>query len=132
MKTVHANVLKIGGALLLGVATTLALGARSESDKQKGAGSVTHYTMLVQTNAKPGRETEFNEWYSKHHLQDVVAIPGFVSAQRFQWVESPGAKAPKYKYYAVYELQTDDVAAPLTELFRRSGTPQLPVSDAID
>src|SRR5258708_12691135 len=106
MKTIYANVLKIGGALLLGAATTLASGARSESDKQKSAGSVTHYTMLVQTNAKPGRETEFNEWYSKHHLQDVVAIPGFVSPQRFQWVQSPGAKAPKYKSYPLYTFQT--------------------------
>jgi hypothetical protein len=89
------------------------------------------YTMLVLTNAKPGRDADFNEWYTERHVHDVVKVPGFVSAQRFQLAETPGASA-KYGYCALYQVETADLGGALAELYRRHGTPQMVSSDAMD
>jgi hypothetical protein len=64
----------------------------------------------------PEREDEFNAWYSGVHLRELLAVPGFVSARRFRRVS--GAEAPEY--LAVYEVEADDLAAPMRELRRRS------------
>jgi hypothetical protein len=133
MKTTRVEFLKGSLAAALTVMAAPSTGAVSDDHPAtKGSKKLKNYTMLVQTNAKPGREAEFNDWYSNHHLHDVLKIPGFVAAQRFQWANSEGAKPPKYKYYAAYQMKTDDVAGTLAELFKRSGTPDLPVSDAMD
>lgn len=41
------------------------------------------FKMLVFSQPFPGREDEFNEWYTGRHLGDICALPGFTSAQRF-------------------------------------------------
>ena len=41
------------------------------------------YTFVVLTNAVEGKDDAFDEWYTNTHLGDVLAVPGFVSAQRF-------------------------------------------------
>ncbi len=87
------------------------------------------YRYLVITNPVPGREDEYNRWYTERHLPDVVAVPGMVAAQRFRVTgESnlPGA------YAAVYEIETDDPAAVLAEVERRAGTDVMPLSPALD
>ena len=35
------------------------------------------------------REEEFNAWYDLEHLEQVVALPGFVSARRYRCDEAP-------------------------------------------
>jgi hypothetical protein len=55
------------------------------------------YTLVVLTNAVEGKEAEFNEWYSKTHLKDVIAIPGFKSAQRFKISGQPVAAEPLWR-----------------------------------
>ena len=58
--------------------------------------------MVVQSApADASREDEYNEWYSKTHIPELLAIPGFASARRY--------KAPDGSYLAVYEL--DDLGA---------------------
>jgi hypothetical protein len=64
----------------------------------------------------PEREDEFNAWYGGVHLRELLAVPGFVSARRFRRVS--GSEAPEY--LAVYEVEADDLAAPMRELRRRS------------
>jgi hypothetical protein len=71
---------------------------------------------LVQTNALPGQEAEFNEWYEKIHLGDILAVPGIATAQRFRL--SPVKRGGNYstmpapfQYLAIYEFtgETNDV-----------------------
>ena len=77
--------------------------------------------FLVQTNAKPGQEAQFNEWYTYHHLPEILALPGFVAAQRF---ELSGVRRDSdvvlypYRYLAVYDLDqpVHDANRTLTEL----------------
>lgn len=85
------------------------------------------YRLVAFSNAAEGREDDFNQWYEGQHMPDVLAIPGFVSAERFTCVgEGP------HKYMAVYEIETDDFAGMMAEFGKRPGTDQMPISDALD
>ena len=46
--------------------------------------------FLVFSNPVDGKERKFNEWYDTVHTPEVLAIPGIVSAPRFD-VEVPAA-----------------------------------------
>jgi hypothetical protein len=87
------------------------------------------YTLAVMTNAVEGRDAEFNEWYTNQHLGDVLRVPGFTAARRFKLSE--GYSSP-HAYLALYEMETDNPAAVLEELTKRAGTPQMPISEAMD
>jgi antibiotic biosynthesis monooxygenase (ABM) superfamily enzyme len=64
----------------------------------------------------PEREGEFNEWYDSTHIPELLDVPGFVSARRFRRVGGDGTA----EYLALYEIEADDLAAPVQELRRRS------------
>ena len=62
------------------------------------------YTFVVLTNAVEGKDDAFDEWYTNTHLGDVLAVPGFVSAQRFKLTDVQRAKPPHpFRYLALYE-----------------------------
>jgi len=92
------------------------------------------YTFLALTNPVAGKEDEFNAWYDQHHVPDVINVPGFVSGQRFKIADSQlGGEASKaFKYLAVYEIETEDIAGTIKELQARGGTADITPSDAID
>lgn len=88
------------------------------------------YCFIVLTNPVAGREDEYNDWYSRIHLKDVLDVPGFVSAQRF--VLSDASPASAFKYLAIYEVLSEDVRSTFEEMYRRAGTAAMFVSDALD
>ena len=92
------------------------------------------YTFLALTNPVAGREADFNEWYDKHHVPDVINVPGFISGQRFKLADSQlgGESSKAFKYLALYEIETDDIAGTIKELIARGSTADIVPSDAID
>ena len=42
--------------------------------------------LVALTTPLPGKEAEFNDWYQNAHLPEIISIPGFEGAQRFQLV----------------------------------------------
>ena len=62
------------------------------------------------------QEDEYNEWYDRTHLPELLQVPGFVSARRFRRVDADGAA----EYLAIYEIDADELDAPVRELGRRS------------
>ena len=90
------------------------------------------YTLVVLTNAVAGLEEEYNDWYTNHHLTDVLKVPGIKAAQRFQQVGEPISADPLYRYLATYELETDDPKSVLAELTARANTPSMPLSPGLD
>ncbi len=44
----------------------------------------TKHVLVVMSNPAPGKEQEYNDWYTNVHLGDVLKVPGIVSAQRFK------------------------------------------------
>lgn len=93
------------------------------------------YVFLAFTNPTPGKEAEYNAWYDEHHMKDVIDVPGFVSARRFRLAPRQFAfntAEPSYRYLALYEIETDDVAGTLDEVVKRAGTDAMVMIDAID
>ena len=65
------------------------------------------WLLTVETNCSdPAREAEFNEWYNNIHLPDVLEVPGFVRAIRYENTDTSEGKA---KFLAIYEVETDDL-----------------------
>ena len=61
--------------------------------------------LVVFMEPAPGTEGEFNEWYNQYHVPERVAVPGFLSARRYEICEGEGA----HKYLAIYELEDEGV-----------------------
>jgi hypothetical protein len=91
------------------------------------------YFMIIFTNPAPGKEDEYNKWYDAHHATDVVANPGFVSAQRLvaSELQVQDVKTPR-KYGVVYTIVTDDLTAVHNENTRRLKAGIIPVEPVLD
>lgn len=72
---------------------------------------------MVFTNCPADREEEFNDWYENMHLPDLLTVEGIVAAQRFRLPDdgpamvTPTGTTAVARYLALYELDTEDVAA---------------------
>lgn len=65
------------------------------------------WLLVVETNcADPAREAEYSEWYEKTHLADVLEVPGFTRATRYEITEPAEGRG---RYLATYEIETDDI-----------------------
>jgi hypothetical protein len=89
------------------------------------------YKLIVLTNPHPGQDQEYNDWYTRQHLQDVTTVPGYLSAQRFKLTHPMGFEHA-WQYLAIYEVETDDPEASVTALLSRQGTDAMLISDALD
>lgn len=87
------------------------------------------YCLLVLTTPVPGRDEEFNDWYTNQHVPDVLKIPGFVGAKRYKITHDSNLPG---KYVAIYEIEADDPQTVIAELRKRSNTPAMIMSDAFD
>lgn len=65
---------------------------------------------VVQVNARPDRLDEFNDWYDRVHIPDVLSIPGVLGARRYELADDQiGRRAREYPYrfLTLYELEGD-------------------------
>lgn len=94
---------------------------------------VEKHILVVMTNAEPGRDAEYNDWYTNRHLTDVLALEGFVAAQRFELAETDPPQEHTYRYLAIYEVpegQLEQARAALAAA-GRDRERRLPSSDAM-
>jgi hypothetical protein len=82
----------------------------SMSQPEDRSATTTKHVLVVLTEPVPGLEDEYNEWYTGTHLDEVVATPGFISAQRFQLADD-GMSLCSHSYLAIYEVEGDLEAA---------------------
>ena len=59
--------------------------------------------LLTSMNIDPAHEAEFNRWYDREHLEERVAMPGFLEARRYV------AHQGDLKYLSLYSTETIDV-----------------------
>ena len=90
------------------------------------------YVYVVRSAPVAGREDEYNRWYTDRHLKDVLAVPGFVSAQRFMVADPMAEGAPTQPYLALYNMRTDDPQAILATLVSLTETGRMEITDAFD
>ncbi|HEX4211115.1 MAG TPA: DUF4286 family protein, partial [Candidatus Binataceae bacterium] len=58
--------------------------------------------LVVWTDIAPEYEAEFNDWYDKEHIPQLLNVAGFQTARRYQTIEG------KPKYLAVYQLADEN------------------------
>jgi hypothetical protein len=83
--------------------------------------------LFVVSNARPGREKEYIDWYVDHHLPDVSAVPG-VAGGNFYRATDPNSR---WGYCARYTLN-EPYGEIMSKVFARAGTPQMQLTDSID
>jgi len=89
------------------------------------------YVMVVQSNAKPGRDADYNEWYDTIHFADICAIPGITGGRRFEHAMT-AIGAPGQPYLSIFEIEADDPAQIMAEMGQRGADGRMRVSDALD
>jgi hypothetical protein len=89
------------------------------------------YKMLVLSKPIEGNEAEYNDWYQNTHLKQVVALPGYISAQRFKRAVNMRGE-DGYPYMALYEIEADDIDAAYKVLESAAGDGSIAVSQAFD
>lgn len=77
------------------------------------------YTMIALTNATPGGDAEFADWYEKVHLREMLSVPGVVTAQLGQVADIAAAGTPQYRYAGIYTIEAEDPAPVFEEMMRR-------------
>jgi hypothetical protein len=75
------------------------------------------YAMLVFANPIPGKEAEFNDWYTNTHMGDLVQLQGWMGAQRFRIVTNvqprPSVAGYTHGYLIIWDLEETDANAAL-------------------
>lgn len=91
------------------------------------------HKMVVLAKAAEGRIAELAQWYDSRHIPDLLAVPGFVSAERHAVVP---VKLPEgtqsWDFMLVYEIAGDDPMAVLRTMAGLLGTERMPTSDALE
>lgn len=88
------------------------------------------YKLVVMSNPVPGREADYEAWYQDSHLQQMIEVPGVVSAQRFRPAEVLSVRDP-VKFLTIYEVETNDIKAFLAELLSRAKAGKVTSSDSM-
>lgn len=90
-----------------------------------------NFLMLVISNAKKGKDAEYNDWYNRRHIHDICDIPGVISGKRFE-ASSVSPQPQPSQYIAIYEIDAENPNLVLEELKRRSRSGMMEMSDALD
>ena len=89
------------------------------------------YVMVVQSQAKPGRDDDYNHWYDTIHFGDVCDIPGVQSGRRFDATPIM-LGGPGLRYLSIYEIETDDPNSIMAEWGTRGASGLCRRSAALD
>lgn len=91
------------------------------------------FLFLVFTKPVPGKDADYNKWYTEQHLGDVLKCKGFTAAQRFAlspaMATADGVLPP---YLAIYEIEGEGTREALADLVSRANTALMPISEAMD
>lgn len=87
--------------------------------------------VLVFSNPVEGREQEYNDWYDNVHLQEVAAVDGILSAQRFELAETQVFDNQQHRYVAIYEIDENYGTGAAVENML-TGRDAMRMSDAMD
>lgn len=92
--------------------------------------------MVVGSNPTgPEAEAAYNEWYTGQHLDDVLEVAGFTAARRYSLSAvrpMAGTEPSPYRYLAVYEVESDDLAATAEKLQAALDSGAIPLSEDFD
>jgi hypothetical protein len=87
------------------------------------------HKMVVFAKAVPGKVTELAAWYDEQHINDLLAVPGLLTAERHTLmpVKQPDG-SPAWDFMLIYELEGQDPSAALQNM----GKAQIAISDLLE
>ncbi|MFR9773755.1 hypothetical protein [Nocardia sp. SC052] len=67
--------------------------------------------MVALTNrSSTATDEQFNEWYDKIHVPEVLAVEGFTGVSRYRASQvGTGLDSGMHEYLAVYDIETADL-----------------------
>ena len=93
---------------------------------------MSQHVLVVFTNAVDGQHEEFNDWYDRIHIPDLLKIPEIKSAQRFRLSGPQKMEGPlPWQYMALYTIETDDLSRVISIIRERAGTALMPLTDSL-
>jgi hypothetical protein len=98
---------------------------------EEAAAGAARHVMVVLANAVEGRDDEFNDWYTNQHIRDVAKVPGILRARRYRAAPESQEAAEQlgYRYAAIYDIATDDIAAIPAGIAALGERGDMPMSD---
>ena len=78
------------------------VGTGSGTRVVEGRQPIGRVLLHVMMDRDPELDDEINDWYNAHHLNDLLAMPGFLSARRFEAIEA------EHDYLTIYEVESAD------------------------
>lgn len=87
------------------------------------------HKMVVFAKAVPGKVEELAKWYDEQHMNDLLAVPGLVTAERhtIMTVKQPEG-SPAWDFMLVYELEGQDPGPALQNM----GKANIAISDLLE
>jgi len=114
------NALMIMAVVVLACTAARAQWSIGASGKREAPAGKHRYVFLVFANPIPGRESEFNDWYTNTHMGDLVQLPGWVGGQRFRIVTTvqprPSVAGYGHGYLMIWDLEETEVNAALSRM----------------
>jgi len=89
--------------------------------------------LVVLSKPRPGRDDDFNDWYTNIHLRDALRFRGSIAAQRFRRSALQSHTLPAsfdWQYLALYDVY--DAARFSREHWDNANTPRMMITDAFD
>jgi hypothetical protein len=108
---------------------TIAGAGGQPADAAKGPTAVYH--QFVFAHAKQGMDAEYDTWYDRYHLPEMIRTPGFTVAQRLELAATQMTpQEGRQKFLADFVIETPDIAAVFREFGKRART--MTMSPAFD
>ncbi len=67
------------------------------------------HILMLQSSAAEGRDEEFNDWYETVHIPEMMEVPGFVGATRFEAAPGMDGSLPVNRYLVIYDIEADEL-----------------------
>ena len=77
-----------------------------------------HIFAVLANCAEGADEDAFNDWYTNTHLADILSLPGYVKATRYELSSAQVMPDDElsHRYLAIYEIEADDIEAAVNAL----------------
>lgn len=87
------------------------------------------HKMVVLAKAVPGQVEALAKWYDEQHMNDLLAVPGLITAERHRIlpIKRPEG-APEWDFMLIYELAGED---PMVVL-KNMAVAQVSISDLLE
>lgn len=87
------------------------------------------HKMVVMAKAKPGQVDAVAKWYDEQHMNDLLAVPGLVTAERHTVISIKQPEgSPAWDFMLIYELDGPD---PMVVL-KNMAAAQVVISDLLE